>query len=116
MRAVVRKERVYGDDLVGIRDGWRGAIEGDLGPVSVESFRGDAASGWTILGSSLMNPYKQDGGPEAVKATLADHGIDALVAIGEEDTLKASPRGWRARGWRSSACRRPSTTTCRPPS
>jgi 6-phosphofructokinase 1 len=93
MRAVVRKgERVYGDDLVGIRDGWRGAIEGDLGPVSVESFRGTLPRGGTILGSSRTNPYKQDGGPEAVKATLADHGIDALVAIGGEDTLGVASR------------------------
>ncbi|HET8618252.1 MAG TPA: ATP-dependent 6-phosphofructokinase [Acidimicrobiales bacterium] len=93
MRAVVRKgERVYGDDLVGIRDGWRGAIEGDLGPVSVESFRGTLPRGGTILGSSRTNPYKQDGGPEAVKATLADHGIDALVAIGGEDTLGVAAR------------------------
>jgi 6-phosphofructokinase 1 len=93
MRAVVRKgERVYGDDLVGIRDGWRGAIEGDLGPVSVESFRGTLPRGGTILGSSRTNPYEQDGGPEAVKATLADHGIDALVAIGGEDTLGVASR------------------------
>jgi 6-phosphofructokinase 1 len=93
MRAVVRKgERVYGDDLVGIRDGWRGAIEGTLGPVSVESFRGTLPRGGTILGSSRTNPYKQDGGPEAVKATLAGHGIDALVAIGGEDTLGVASR------------------------
>ena len=93
MRAVVRKgERVYGDDLVGIRDGWRGAIEGTLGPVSVESFRGTLPRGGTILGSSRTNPYKQEGGPEAVKATLAGHGIDALVAIGGEDTLGVASR------------------------
>src|SRR5918993_3388682 len=93
MRAVVRKgERVYGDDLVGIRDGWRGAIEGTLGPVSVESFRGTLPRGGTILGSSRTNPYKQDGGPEAVKATLTGNGIDALVAIGGEDTLGVASR------------------------
>src|SRR5918993_59868 len=93
MRAVVRKgERVYGDDLVGIRDGWRGAIEGTLGPVSVESFRGTLPRGGTILGSSRTNPYKQDGGPEAVKATLAGNGIDALVAIGGEGTPGGASR------------------------
>jgi phosphofructokinase-like protein len=88
MRAVVRKgEMVYGDELVGFRDGWRGAVEGDLMPVSVESFRGTLPRGGTILGSSRTNPYKVDGGPEKVKATLAENGIDALVAIGGEDTL-----------------------------
>ena len=86
--AVVRKgERIYGDQLVGIRDGWRGAIEDNLGPVSVESFRGALPRGGTILGSSRTNPYKQEGGVDAVKRTLSERGIDALVAIGGEDTL-----------------------------
>ena len=93
MRAVVRKgETVYGDELVGFRDGWRGPLEGDLEPVSVESFRGTLPRGGTILGSSRTNPYKVDGGPERVKATLAENGIDALVAIGGEDTLGVASR------------------------
>ncbi|HEX6569011.1 MAG TPA: ATP-dependent 6-phosphofructokinase [Acidimicrobiales bacterium] len=93
MRAVVRKgQSVYGDDVVGLRDGWRGAIEADLADLSIESFRGTLPRGGTILGSSRTNPYKVDGGPEAVKATLADHGIDALVAIGGEDTLGVAAR------------------------
>src|SRR5215207_7655876 len=93
MRAVVRKgETVYGDELMGFRDGWRGPIEGHLEPVSVESFRGTLPRGGTILGSSRTNPYKVDGGPEKVKATLAENGIDALVAIGGEDTLGVASR------------------------
>ena len=93
MRAVVRKgERVYGDEMLGLRDGWRGAIEGQVTPLSVESFRGTLPRGGTILGSSRTNPYKVDGGPEAVKATLADNAIDALVAIGGEDTLGVAAR------------------------
>jgi ATP-dependent phosphofructokinase / diphosphate-dependent phosphofructokinase len=93
MRAVVRKgERVYGDEMLGLRDGWRGAVEGQVTPLSVESFRGTLPRGGTILGSSRTNPYKVDGGPEAVKATLAEHAIDALVAIGGEDTLGVAAR------------------------
>jgi 6-phosphofructokinase 1 len=93
MRAVVRKgETVYGDELVGFRDGWRGPLEGDLMPVSVETFRGTLPRGGTILGSSRTNPYKIDGGPERVRASLATHGIDALVAIGGEDTLGVAAR------------------------
>jgi 6-phosphofructokinase 1 len=93
MRAVVRKgERVYGDDLLGLRDGWRGAVDNNVTPLTVESFRGTLPRGGTILGSSRTNPYKVDGGPEAVKATLADNGIDALVAIGGEDTLGVAAR------------------------
>lgn len=88
MRAVVRKgEVVYGDELFGFRDGWRGPLEGNITPVSVASFRGTLPRGGTILGSSRTNPFKVDGGPERVKENLAKFGIDALVAIGGEDTL-----------------------------
>jgi 6-phosphofructokinase 1 len=93
MRAIARKgEAVYGDTVVGLRDGWRGAIEGDLVELSVESFRGTLPRGGTIIGSSRTNPYKVDGGVEAVKATLAGNAIDALVAIGGEDTLGVASR------------------------
>ncbi|MGH9231010.1 MAG: 6-phosphofructokinase [Acidimicrobiales bacterium] len=93
MRAVVRKGEVhYGDEMVGLRDGWRGAVENQVTELSVESFRGTLPRGGTILGSSRTNPYKLDDGPERVKATLADNAIDALVAIGGEDTLGVAAR------------------------
>jgi 6-phosphofructokinase 1 len=88
IRAVVRKgERVYGDTFVGFLDGWKGVIEGRTLPLDVETMRGTLPKGGTVLGTSRTNPYKVDGGPERVKATLADFDVDALVAIGGEDTL-----------------------------
>jgi ATP-dependent phosphofructokinase / diphosphate-dependent phosphofructokinase len=88
MRAVVRKgERTYGDELIGFVDGWKGAIEGRTMPMDVEVMRGTLPRGGTVLGSSRTNPFKVDGGPEQVKASLASLGIDALIAIGGEDTL-----------------------------
>jgi phosphofructokinase-like protein len=88
MRAVTRKgEHAYGDELVGFLDGWRGLVEGASKPVSVETFRGTLPRGGTVLGSSRTNPFKLDGGVDACLATLADQRIDALVAIGGEDTL-----------------------------
>ncbi|MEZ5140935.1 MAG: 6-phosphofructokinase [Acidimicrobiales bacterium] len=88
MRAVVRKgERGFGDEMIGFLDGWRGVIEGDTMPVSVESFRGTLPRGGTILGSSRTNPFKIDDGVEKARASLERLGIDALVAIGGEDTL-----------------------------
>ena len=93
MRAVARKgERVYGDDLVGFEDGWKGVLEGRLVPLGVEQLRGTLPRGGTILGSSRTNPYKIDGGPERVRAALVEHGIEALVAIGGEDTLGVAHR------------------------
>lgn len=88
MRAVVRKgERSYGDELVGFLDGWRGVIENASRPVTVETFRGTLPRGGTVLGSSRTNPFTIDGGVERCRATLAELGIDALIAIGGEDTL-----------------------------
>jgi 6-phosphofructokinase 1 len=88
MRAVARKgERVFGDELIGFLDGWKGVLEGRTTPLGVEQLRGTLPRGGTIIGSSRTNPYKVDGGPEQAKRTLAELGIDALVAIGGEDTL-----------------------------
>ncbi|HVM54259.1 MAG TPA: 6-phosphofructokinase [Acidimicrobiales bacterium] len=88
IRAVVRKgERIYGDSVVGFLDGWKGVIEGRTLPLDVETMRGTLPRGGTIIGTSRTNPYKVEGGPEKVRSALAEHGIDALIAIGGEDTL-----------------------------
>src|SRR5919205_3007850 len=88
IRAVVRKgERHYGDDLVGFLDGWKGVLEGKTTPLDVERCRGILPRGGTILGTSRTNPYKIEGGPERVVQSLRDQRIDALIAIGGEDTL-----------------------------
>jgi 6-phosphofructokinase 1 len=93
LRAVVRKgERHYGDTLLGFRDGWRGPMEGDTMPLDVHALRGTLPRGGTILGSSRTNPFKVDGGAEQVVATLAELEVDALVAIGGEDTLGVANR------------------------
>jgi 6-phosphofructokinase 1 len=93
IRAVVRKgERHYGDQLLGFRDGWKGVIEGLTMPLDVERCRGILPRGGTILGSSRTNPYKVDGGPDRVRDTLETFGVDALVAIGGEDTLGVAHR------------------------
>src|SRR3954463_15564458 len=87
IRAVVRKgERQFGDELVGFLDGWRGVIENRTMPLDVERCRGILPRGGTILGTSRTNPYKVEGGVDRVHQTLRDAGVDALVAIGGEDT------------------------------
>ncbi|HVA44453.1 MAG TPA: 6-phosphofructokinase [Acidimicrobiales bacterium] len=93
IRAVVRKgETRFGDELIGFADGWRGVVEDRVVPLDVERCRGILPRGGTILGTSRTNPYKIDGGPEAVRATLVRREIDALVAIGGEDTLGVADR------------------------
>jgi 6-phosphofructokinase 1 len=93
IRAVVRKgEQVHGDTVIGFLDGWRGVIEGRTTLLDVGRMRGTLPRGGTVLGTSRTNPYKVDGGAEACRATLEQLGIEALVAIGGEDTLGVANR------------------------
>jgi ATP-dependent phosphofructokinase / diphosphate-dependent phosphofructokinase len=88
IRGVVRKGvDAYGHEFVGFRDGWKGPLEGLTRPLGIPEVRGILPRGGTILGSSRTNPFKIDGGVERIKKNLADLGVDALVAIGGEDTL-----------------------------
>jgi len=88
IRAVVRKGiGTYGHEFVGFRDGWRGPLEGQVMDLDIARVRGILPRGGTILGSSRTNPFKIERGVERIKENLASRGIDALVAIGGEDTL-----------------------------
>src|SRR5439155_343357 len=97
IRAVVRKGvQEYGLEFVGFRDGWRGPLEGDTVPLDVQAVRGILPRGGTILGASRTNPLKNSGGGrngiERIKDNLAGLGVDALIAIGGEDTLGVATR------------------------
>ena len=93
IRAVVRKGvEVHGHEFLGFRDGWRGPLEKVTMPLDVETTRGILPRGGTILGSSRTNVMKVDDGVEKVRRNLADLGVDALVAIGGEDTLGVAIR------------------------
>ena len=93
IRAVVRKAiDVYGDSVVGFKDGWRGVLEGSFLDLTIESTRGILPRGGTILGSSRTNPFKRDDGVELLRQTLADFRMDGLIAIGGEDTLGVANR------------------------
>ncbi len=87
IRAVVRKGALYEHDVVGYRHGWRGLIDGESVPLTLASVRGLLPRGGTILGTSRTNPYKSDDGRIRLKRTLEHDGIDAVIAIGGEDTL-----------------------------
>jgi 6-phosphofructokinase 1 len=97
IRAVVRRGiQEFGLEFVGFRDGWRGPLEADTVPLDVHAVRGILPRGGTILGSSRTNPFKQNGpgrnGVERIKDNLAGLGVDALIAIGGEDTLGVAAR------------------------
>jgi 6-phosphofructokinase 1 len=88
IRAAVRKgSQIYGHSFVGFRDGWKGPLEGLTMPLDVATTRGILPRGGTILGSSRTNPVSVDGGIERIRETLASLEVDAMIAIGGEDTL-----------------------------
>ncbi|MFE7117941.1 6-phosphofructokinase [Streptomyces sp. NPDC057654] len=93
IRAVVRKGvQEYGYEFTGFKDGWRGPLEGATVPLDIPAVRGILPRGGTILGSSRTNPLKVENGIRRIKENLAKEEVDALIAIGGEDTLGVAAR------------------------
>lgn len=87
IRAVVRKGFQNNVKIVGIKNGWKGLILADTVDLDLASVSGILPKGGTILGTSRTNPYKK---PEDVQKVIDNYkklGLDALIAIGGEDTL-----------------------------
>jgi ATP-dependent phosphofructokinase / diphosphate-dependent phosphofructokinase len=87
IRAVVRTARQEGFETLGILNGWRGLVNNETKVLDLGSVSGILHRGGTILGSSRTNPYKDAGALEKLKANFKSLGLDALIAIGGEDTL-----------------------------
>jgi 6-phosphofructokinase len=117
IRAVVRRAL---DDpqnsCVGFRHGWAGVLKGNSFELTRATTVGILARGGTILGTSRTNPFA-DGvdGTEQIRAVLAEQGVDALIAIGGDDTLSVAAR-LTEQACRSSGSPRRSTTTSAAPS
>jgi phosphofructokinase-like protein len=92
IRAVGRRVMVGGHELVGVLDGWKGLVEGLFEPLGPREISGLLPRGGTIIGTTRTNPYKIGGGVEAVLGNFEREGLDALVAIGGEDTLGVAAR------------------------
>src|SRR3954449_8701284 len=88
IRAIVRKGvPEYGYNFLGFRDGWRGPLEAATMPLDIPAVRGLLPRGGTILGSSRTNPFAIEDGVQRIRRNLQNLGVDALIAIGGEDTL-----------------------------
>jgi ATP-dependent phosphofructokinase / diphosphate-dependent phosphofructokinase len=92
IRGVARRAFGLGHRVSGIKNGWGGALEGDIEEMAPEQFRGILHLGGTILGTSRSNPLKQTDGIKLVMANLKRHGVDGLVAIGGDDTLSVAAK------------------------
>ena len=88
IRAVVRKGiEYYGYEIVGIRDGWRGLLEGEFVPLDLKAVSGILPRGGSILGTSRTNPFKHEKGAEEILKNSEKADMEAVVVIGGEDTL-----------------------------
>jgi 6-phosphofructokinase 1 len=88
IRAVVKRSNVtYGKEVLGIHEGWKGLIEGSVEPLTNYSVTGILPRGGTIIGTSRTNPYKSKENLQRTLDNIKRFGIDALIAVGGEDTL-----------------------------
>jgi ATP-dependent phosphofructokinase / diphosphate-dependent phosphofructokinase len=92
IRAVGRRAMTAGHEFVGVRDGWKGLVEALFEPLGPREISGLLPRGGTIIGTTRTNPYRIDGGVERVVANFRSGDLDALVAIGGEDTLGVAAR------------------------
>ncbi|MGB9960396.1 MAG: 6-phosphofructokinase [Candidatus Bathyarchaeales archaeon] len=91
IRAVARRGiQSYGDRVVGVRDGWRGLLEGTFRSLDLSTVSGILPRGGSILGTSRTNPFKRDKGPEQIMENTAKAGLEAVIAIGGDDTLSVA--------------------------
>jgi 6-phosphofructokinase 1 len=87
IRAIVRRSLPRGYRMIGLRGGWRGLLRKDTVALDLDAVSGILHRGGTILGTSRTNPYKKDEDAKLAEANFKALGLDALVAIGGEDTL-----------------------------
>src|SRR5207244_7023713 len=92
IRAVGRRAFTRGWEVVGVREGWRGLVDGRFEALGPREISGLLPRGGTILGTTRTNPYRIENGVERVLASFSAQGLDALVAIGGEDTLGVAAR------------------------
>ncbi|MEM2766690.1 MAG: 6-phosphofructokinase [Candidatus Bathyarchaeia archaeon] len=91
VRAIVRRGvQDHNDEIVGVRDGWHGLIEGNFIPLDLNAVAGILPRGGSILGTSRTNPFKRERGPEQIMENVRKAGLDAVIAIGGDDTLSVA--------------------------
>ncbi|HWO48183.1 MAG TPA: ATP-dependent 6-phosphofructokinase, partial [Solirubrobacterales bacterium] len=91
IRAVGRRSFSNGHEVLGIRAGWKGLVEGLIEPLGPREISGILPRGGTIIGTSRTNPFKTDS-VDRVLQNFSEASLDALVAIGGEDTLGVAAR------------------------
>ncbi len=92
IRAIVRRADQHSVQVYGFANGWRGVLDRNAEQLTISSTRGLLHRGVTILGTSRVDPYREDGGPDRIREALEVHSLDGLIVIGGEGTLAATNR------------------------
>lgn len=92
IRGVVARLVSEGWGVVGVEKGWKGLMEGLTRPLTRDSVRGIIGRGGTMLGSSRIDPYVHGDGYESIRPTLEATGIECLVVIGGDGSLRTAMR------------------------
>ena len=87
IRGAVYRAQDYNYEVYGIQEGWKGLVKGNISPLSLSDVKEIVDRGGTILGTSRLNPYKIENGVEQVRDSIKKFKLDAVIAIGGEDTL-----------------------------
>ena len=90
IRAVVRKSMQYNWEVIGIKNGWKGLINGEMELLTDYSVSGILPKGGTIIGTSRTNPFNDEKDVHKVMENIEKFGINAIVAIGGDDTLSVA--------------------------
>lgn len=90
LRGVVYRAHLRGHEVLGFLDGWKGVRDGRSRPLPLDEVAGVVGDGGTLLGSSRTNPFQNAEDAAKVESTIRTSGLDALVAIGGDDTLSAA--------------------------
>ncbi len=92
IRAVVRKSIQYDWEIIGIKNGWKGLINGEMELLTDYSVSGILPKGGTIIGTSRTNPFTNKEDVQKIVENIKNFGIDTLVAIGGDDTLSVASK------------------------
>jgi len=94
IRAVVRRAQSFGIEVLGLRNGWLGLIEGDVEPLTSFSVIGILPKGGTILGTSRVNPLKTAESRQKLASNVQRFGLEAIIVVGGDGTLSAARDVW----------------------
>ncbi|MEM2111295.1 MAG: ATP-dependent 6-phosphofructokinase [Candidatus Bathyarchaeia archaeon] len=90
IRAIVKKCEKYGFEVIGIKYGWAGMLECETMELRYENIKDIIGKGGTILKTSRTNPMKLPDGIKKISENFKKLCLDALIAIGGDDTLSVA--------------------------